>query len=91
MTEWRTAPPPPASPGRAGKYDWPRIVRDLQDRPGEWMLIDKEARRGLDTAIRNRKMTALQVPGWTFKVRVRNSNRETGTASVWMSAEREAV
>jgi hypothetical protein len=89
MTEWRESPPPPARPGRPGKYDWPQIVRDLKEKEGQWMLIDDEARIGLDTAIRNRKMTALQDPGWHFAVRVRNTNTETGTTSVWMSASRE--
>jgi hypothetical protein len=85
---WSKDPPPVlATGGRPGKYDWPAIVEALQAHPGEWLLIDDEAARGLPSAINRRKMTALQDPAWNFKVTTRNNNRETGTAEVWMSAE----
>jgi hypothetical protein len=90
VATWQSTPPAPARSGRRGKYDWERITRDLKDRPGEWLLIDEEASRSLATAIRNRKMTALQDPDWVFKVRTTNNSIQTGTAQVWMSAERSA-
>lgn len=88
MAEVWSPEPPPIQPrvGRPGKYDWPRIVEELKARPGEWLLIDDEAARGLPSAITRRKMTALQDDEWDFQVTTRNNNRETGTAEVWMSA-----
>jgi hypothetical protein len=86
MTEvWRESPPPVKS-GRTGKYEWDRIVAELQSRPGEWLCVDDQASRGLDSAIIRKKMTALQDPAWEFAVTTRNNNRETGTCEVWMSA-----
>jgi hypothetical protein len=89
MAEVWSKDPPPVAPrvGRPGKYDWTGIVEELKARPGEWLLIDDEAARGLPSAILRRKMTALQDPEWNFMVTTRNNNRETGTAEVWMSAE----
>lgn len=83
---WAQAPPPPARPGRAGKYDWDDIVERLQQRPDEWLLVDANAKRGIESAIRRRKMTALQDPGWTYKTSLRNINRDEGTAELWLSA-----
>lgn len=89
MTEvWSKDPPPVQTRvGRAGKYDWTGIVEQLKAKPGEWLLIDDAAARGLPSAITRRKMTALQDPEWEFHVTTRNNNRETKTAEVWMSAE----
>jgi hypothetical protein len=90
MTEvWSPEPPPVQTKvGRAGKYDWTGIVEQLKERPGEWLLIDDAAARGLPSAIVRKKMTALQDPEWHVRVTTRNNNRETRTAEVWMSAER---
>jgi hypothetical protein len=85
---WQSEPPPPTRPGRQGRYDWDVIVEELKARPGEWRLIDDTAGRGLPSAVKRRKMTALQDPAWRFHVRTRNNNREVRTAEVWMSAER---
>lgn len=89
MAEVWSSDPPPIRPraGRPGKYDWTGIVEELKARPGEWLLIDDTAARGLPSAIMRRKMTALQDPEWNFYVTTRNNNREAGTAEVWMSAE----
>jgi hypothetical protein len=87
MTEvWRQDPPEADPPGRRGKYDWVSITAELKERPGEWRLVDDNANRGLATAIKRRKMTALQDPNWTFDVMTRKNDREAGTAEVWMSA-----
>lgn len=84
---WSPIPPPVQQRiGRPGKYDWHGIVEELKARPGDWLLIDDSAARGLPSAITRRKMTALQDPDWDFQVTTRNNNRETGTAEVWMSA-----
>lgn len=84
---WSADPPPvQVRTGRPGKYDWAAIVEELKARPGEWLLIDDTAARGLPSAITRRKMTALQDPEWEFSVTTRNNNRETGLAEVWMSA-----
>lgn len=85
---WSTEPPPVEHRGgRQGKYDWTGIVEQLKARPGEWLLIDDVATRGLPSAITRRKMTALQDPEWEFFVTTRNNNRQTETAEVWMSAQ----
>jgi hypothetical protein len=89
MTEvWAATPPPVENAAPRGKYDWADIVAKLTARPGEWLLIDEDASIGLQTAIRQRKMTALQDYEWDFKVSTRNNNRETGRCQVWMSAEK---
>ena len=85
----RDSPPPRRTTGRPGKYDWTEITDRLKKAPGKWFLVDAEARRGLDTAIRNKKMAALKQDGWKFHVSIRDTNRIAGTAAVWMSAERE--
>lgn len=84
---WSSEPPPVQTrAGRPGKYDWAAIVAELKARPGEWLLIDDAAARGLPSAIMRRKMTALQDDGWDWLVTTRNNNAETRTAEVWMSA-----
>lgn len=84
---WQSDPPAPRRRGRQGKYDWDEIVSDLQSRPGEWLMVDDEAARGLPSAIKRKKMTALQDPEWTFHVTTRKNDREARTAEVWMMAE----
>ena len=88
MTDQWSSVPPAAKGGPRGKYDWPEIVRKLKSRPGEWLLIDDEASRSLSSAIKARKMTALQDPDWTFDVQTRNNDREKNTAEVYMSARK---
>lgn len=85
---WAKAPPPPGKRGQQGKYEWERIVARLKERPGEWLMIDDEARKGTVTAIRRRRMTALQDKDWTFEAVERNTDRATGTCQIWMRAER---
>jgi hypothetical protein len=87
---WKAAPPRVTRLGRMGKYDWVDITEQLKSRPGEWMLVDEAAARGLYSAIVRRKMTALQQEGWRFRVTTRNNNRQTKTAEVWMTAEKVA-
>jgi hypothetical protein len=86
--KWAETLPPPARRGRRGKYDWDQIVRKLKDKPGQWLLIDEAARRGLESSIKSRRMTALQDPNWVFTPQTRNTDREAGTCEVWMRAER---
>lgn len=82
----QTEPPAPSRTGRAGKYDWDSIVEELKAEPGTWLCIDDEATRGLASAIRRKKMAALQDPNWVFSVTTRKNDKEAGTAEVWMSA-----
>lgn len=83
---WLDEPPPENRSGRRGKYDWDAIVAALQERPGQWRLVVEGANRGLYSAIKARRMVALQDPDWEFEVRSRNTDRENNTADIWMSA-----
>jgi hypothetical protein len=85
---WMAEPPRSVRPGRQGRYDWDTIVEQLMERPGEWLLVDEKASRGLASAIVKKKMRALRVEGWNFLVTTRNNNRKERTAEVWMTAER---
>lgn len=79
--KWRDSPPGP-SPRR---YDWGRIIADLQRKPGKWMLIGEQVPRSITGPIRTRKIKALQDPEWSFNVKTSNTNNLL--ADVWMSAE----
>jgi hypothetical protein len=89
QTKWVEGPPPRGLTGVRGKYDWDHIVKELQSRPGEWLLVDEEAAISLPTAIRNRKMRALKDPAWVYVVRTSNNDRVARTCAVFMSAERK--
>lgn len=86
--QWAKAPPPTVRRGAPSKYDWRDIVTKLTARPGEWLLIDPTARRGLDSAIRRQKMAALRIDGWRFVPSIRKTDMAAGTCELWMKAER---
>jgi hypothetical protein len=80
--------PPEITVVRRGRYDWAKIADDLRSRPGEWLLIDKEAGLGVYSAIKRDKMSDLRDDEWEFIPTTRNNDRETGTCELWMTAQK---
>jgi hypothetical protein len=78
--------PPAVSVARRGRYDWAKIAADLRARPGEWLLVSKDAGLGVYSAIKRDKMTDLRSTQWEYLAATRNNDRTTGTCELWMSA-----
>jgi hypothetical protein len=63
---------PPRS--QRGRYDWPKIASQLEQRPGEWAKIFDHGRTSIVNAIRQGAVIAL-LPDRGFEVRTRNNIR----------------
>jgi hypothetical protein len=69
------------SPPPSGRYDWPRIARELRDHPGEWLKVFDEGLVSAVNAVRQGEVQALTPvrPGRRtvthegFEVRTRNN------------------
>lgn len=80
--------------GRArnnGKYNWPLLIEQMQERQGEWCEIDSSATRGMPSVIKQDRIVALREArenGWDFEVATRNNDFTTHRAELWMKATR---
>ncbi len=84
---WRKEPP--GQRPRWGQYDWEAITAKLRKKPGEWMLVDDQARLGLQSAITRKRMVALRSDEWDYLVSTSNTNMTDRTSELWMSAVRK--
>lgn len=68
---------PPNSKAVMGRwsYDWLDVGRKLRANPGEWLLLDEEARLSVASAIRQGSIKDFH-PTQGFEVTVRNTQRK---------------
>jgi hypothetical protein len=69
-------------------YDWYKIAANARKNEGKWDVCLKQVTKSLPGAHRRGAMKALwPVDGWTYELRVRNTNGTKG--DIWIRAIRE--
>ena len=86
---WSEQPPPIRRPREGSPYDWPVIIAALKDRPGQWLLVNEEARMSILQIIKRDSISWLRDDEWDFHAKTRNNNREVGSCELWMVAEKK--
>lgn len=69
-----------------GKYNWPEIIKQLKDRPGQWLLVDDDATPGAPQVVRERRAVALRDDEWDFHVTTRGNDHTIRRSQMWVSA-----